>query len=664
MFTDYNKYKQILEAMSDGIYIVDRNLIVLYTNPTIQNMLKDFEVPSELIGAKFTEVFPVMSGYFPNEIETVWVSRKPLRVEHTVQVGVHLVDYESVRIPMLSDTGEVIAVINTIHDVTGYKSIQKELEKSRSLFETMVDNANSVILRMDMVGRVTYFNRFAEQFFGFMRKEIIGKSVQETIIPPRDSGGRNLTGLIRDIVENPAKYSSNENENCRKDGTRVWLSWSNKPIYDALGKVTEILCVGNDITALKKAQQDLVDYQEVLEEKVAARTKELKESEEQYRFLFEEGPSLSIVIAHDATIVDVNNAMARNLGYGRVELIGRNSLDFFVPEQKREAEEFIKRRISGETIVNCENRVRARDGSLRINLTMGQREIRKNGIVIGTLLCGMDITEQKKLEEIKRLQQEDLVRTDKLTSLGVLVSGVAHEINNPNNFIILNSDNLVDIWKEMRSLLDDVSRERPDLRIVGLPYAEIREEMEHLLGGIRQGARRIRTIVQNLKDFARQGPVDMEQSVDIAAVIEASCTIVANLIKKSTAHFKIKSNPGLPKVKGDFQKLEQVVINLLSNACQALTDRVQAITVSAGEDRETGAIRIIVRDEGKGIAHDVLPFIFDPFFTTKRESGGTGLGLAISYGIIKDHKGTLEARSEPGNGSQFTITLPSMEKAV
>lgn len=152
----------------------------------------------------------------------------------------------------------------------------------------------------------------------------------------------------------------------------------------------------------------------------------------------------------------------------------------------------------------------------------------------------------------------------------------------------------------------------------------------------------------------------MNQIVDLNKVIEASTTILANMIKKATVDFKVHLAPDLPKVRGDFQELEQVVINLLTNACQALTDKHQPIEIDTAFNSEEKVVTLSVCDKGKGISADILPRIFDPFFTTKRDSGGTGLGLAISYSIVNDHNGTLSVDSRPGHGTTFVLRLPAL----
>jgi len=267
-----------------------------------------------------------------------------------------------------------------------------------------------------------------------------------------------------------------------------------------------------------------------------------------------------------------------------------------------------------------------------------------------------EIIEREKAEELARQQQEKLFQSEKMASVGILVSGVAHEINNPNNFILLNSDNLSDIWTDLRPFLDRYAKDYGDFVVAGLQYSEIRDEVALIINGIKEGSERITKIVKTLKDFARKDPGNLDQVVDIANVIDDSVTILASLIKKSTDRFTINLSEDLPKIKGNIQQIEQVVINLISNACQALGDRSQGITVSTV--LQDPCISIVIQDEGGGIASEDLKYIMDPFFTTKRDTGGTGLGLSISYNIVKDHGGDLTIQSQVGRGTTATITLP------
>ncbi|MFC1585935.1 ATP-binding protein [Fibrobacterota bacterium] len=269
-----------------------------------------------------------------------------------------------------------------------------------------------------------------------------------------------------------------------------------------------------------------------------------------------------------------------------------------------------------------------------------------------------EIAERERVEQLAREQQEKLIQSDKMASVGILVSGVAHEINNPNNYMLLNSNNLADVWKDLKPFLDTYLKEHGDFVLSGIPYSEIGDDITAMINALNEGPERIKRIVQTLKDFARKDPGSIDQFVDINAVIEASATILANLIKKSTDRFTAPPGKGLPKIKGNFQQLEQVVINLLSNSCQALENRSKEISVAAEFDKTANKVMVAIRDQGKGIAPEDMKFIMDPFFTTKRDKGGTGLGLSISYKIIHDHKGELKFESEPGKGTTATIILP------
>ncbi len=272
-----------------------------------------------------------------------------------------------------------------------------------------------------------------------------------------------------------------------------------------------------------------------------------------------------------------------------------------------------------------------------------------------------EITERKHAEEVARQQQEKLIQADKMASVGILVSGVAHEINNPNNFMLLNSNNIAEVWQELQPFLEKYIEDNDEFMLSGMPYTEVRDEVALMIQGISDGSERIRKIVQTLKDFARKDAGNLDQIVDINKVIGDSETILSNLIKKSTDRFTRKCQDNLPKIKGNFQQLEQVLINLISNSCQALDSRDKEVTVSTEFNADSNSVVVTVRDDGTGIAPENMKHVMDPFFTTKRDTGGTGLGLSISYKIVNDHKGELTFESEPGKGTTATIVLPVSE---
>jgi PAS domain S-box-containing protein len=276
--------------------------------------------------------------------------------------------------------------------------------------------------------------------------------------------------------------------------------------------------------------------------------------------------------------------------------------------------------------------------------------------IIGTWL---DITEKKEAEEKEKQYQEQLMHADKMVALGTLVSGVGHEINNPNNAIMFNAPLLKEIFDEMRPLLDERYRQEGDFDLAGIPYSELKQSVNELFDGIIRSSDRIKGIVADLKSFARPESYNLDQEVDVNRATKTSLALLQNMIKKSTDKFSVEYGKNIPPVKGNFQRLEQVIINLVQNACQALENKHQAIRVSVLYDKKKHRVEVKVEDEGVGIDPDSIKFITDPFFTTRREQGGTGLGLSVSARIIRDHGGTLHIQSQPGAGSVFIVALPA-----
>lgn len=175
----------------------------------------------------------------------------------------HIVSASSA--PLYDDQGNIVAGIVAFPDITARNKAEQALRESERKYRELVENANSIILRMDGAGNITFFNEFAQQFFGYKEDEILGKNVLGTIVPPVESTGRSLTDMIADISQQPELYTYNENENMRRNGERVWITWTNKPIFDSRGKIRETLCIGKDITDQKHAEQAVENAKKKLE---------------------------------------------------------------------------------------------------------------------------------------------------------------------------------------------------------------------------------------------------------------------------------------------------------------------------------------------------------------------------------------------------------------
>ncbi len=288
-------------------------------------------------------------------------------------------------------------------------------------------------------------------------------------------------------------------------------------------------------------------------------------------------------------------------------------------------------------------------------------EIAKKRLAASARLIGT-MVERKKAEAQLKLQSEQLIQADKMVSLGTLVVGVAHEINNPNNFITINTPVLGKAWQSIMPILEEYYADNGDFHVGGLPFTMMRERVPQLLAGITDGSKRIKKTVADLKRFAQSSMPAISEHVDVNSVVKSALILVDNMFKKATHNFSVEYGSNIPSINGNFQHLEQVVINLVQNACQALFDKSKGVFISTSYDEKKQTVLIKIRDEGVGIPEASLSQVMDPFFTTKRSSGGTGLGLSVSSTIVKEHHGQINVTSEPGQGATFTVSLPTQKR--
>jgi polar amino acid transport system substrate-binding protein len=277
-------------------------------------------------------------------------------------------------------------------------------------------------------------------------------------------------------------------------------------------------------------------------------------------------------------------------------------------------------------------------------------------VALRTAELTREIAERKRTEEELRKNQEQLLQAAKMAALGVLVSGVAHEINNPNGLILLDLQLLKDVLEDAEPILDEHAKKHGEFSLGNLRYSRLKEALPRMMSEALDASRRVKRIVEDLKDFGRQGDPDLKDGMSLNDVLQTSIRLVENLLRKSTSRLVIDYAEDLPMVRGNAHRMEQVVVNLIMNACQALPDRergLQLRTFSEGD-----RVCLEVRDEGVGIPDEHLAHITDPFFTTKREMEGTGLGLAVSASIVKEHGGHLEFESSVGHGTVARIQLP------
>jgi signal transduction histidine kinase len=282
--------------------------------------------------------------------------------------------------------------------------------------------------------------------------------------------------------------------------------------------------------------------------------------------------------------------------------------------------------------------------------------------ITSTIMRGLRHRERQLEEAYSSLSEKQLqlVATEKHASLGRLVAGIAHEINNPIQFIHGNMTLLTEAFGDVLPVLDAEAERRPGLRLARLDYAFFRKQLPVLLHDMADGADRIGTIVRELRTFARNDEGRLDEDVDLVAIVHATRRLLHNRLK----HLRVEEDldPALPAVLGNTAQLQQVVVNVLQNAAQAVaSDGTGRITVRARALPGEPWLALEVEDNGCGIAPEIRDRIFDPFFTTRHGAGGTGLGLAITEGIIQEHRGRIEVTSKVGRGTTFRFLLPVKE---
>ncbi len=398
-----------------------------------------------------------------------------------------------------------------------------------------------------------------------------------------------------------------------------------------------------------RLRKENLAYQKSLESKVQKRTHELEEacrqldtSKQTLEALFQAAP-LAVILLDSRHHVTLWNRGAEHL-FGWLASDVEGSLCPLFEGLDTKARAAISRRgLSGQEQI-LYNR-----GGEKLTVSLSTAGLDHNHHETGGMVLLLEnITEKKRL-------QSEADRANRLASLGQLAAGVAHEINNPNGLVLLNMPTLHDI---LTDALTELSQLKPEARVGGLSIDRARNLVPQLTEEMEDAARRIRQIVEDLKDFASRDARDSAINFDLNRSAEKALRLANNTIKKATDCFSCDLGTPLPPVRGNPQRIEQVIVNLLVNACEALPQRSAALKLMTRVDKTKGQVDLQVIDQGCGIRPEDMKHITDPFFTTRRESGGTGLGLSVSARIVREHGGQLHFDSQPGKGTCATLRLP------
>ncbi len=417
------------------------------------------------------------------------------------------------------------------------------------------------------------------------------------------------------------------------------------------------------IHKMDEVYNDLLQYEVALEQKNAA----LEESHQFIESVLASMSDILIVCDRHGAIQEVNASLRRFIGRDEAALRGRPVFELFADEASRaRARDFFSAQ-RREPVQDCELLIAGADGSaLPVSLNCTPRHS-GTGKLVGMVVTGRPVGELRRAysalrqahDDLKRTQQQ-LLHSEKMASLGRLVAGVAHELNNPISFVLGNVLALQRYAGRLQTYLEHVhacdcahTPALDDLRRE-LRIDRILQDMQPLLDGMIEGAERTRDIVDGLKRFSA---IDRhaDEPFNLAEVVGRAVRWVT---RSGLPHFRVTAElPAELPVVGSSGQMQQVIMNIVQNACDATAGQPSPsleISLQPGE----GPIVLRFADNGPGIPPEYLARLFDPFFTTKPVGQGTGLGLSISYGIVERHGGRLEAANRPEGGAVFTLTLP------
>jgi PAS domain S-box-containing protein len=409
-----------------------------------------------------------------------------------------------------------------------------------------------------------------------------------------------------------------------------------------------------DLTGLSKRYSELCDARNDAEIS-------LRESEDKFRSLTGSALDGIILMDHGGNIAYWNEAAATIFGFSDKEAMGHPIHALIDP--RREGEDLTVKPLeqveSGSSFWRTVELIaRNKNGTdVYVELSLSSTTIKGQWHAIWIV---RDISGRKRVEEKARTQRQQLQQADKMISLGLLVSGVAHEINNPNSIALLNVPILARSWESVKPILDDFYEENGDFSIAGIEYSTMRNQIPRICMELDESAVRIKQIVVELKDYARQETSGQMEEVKINDVVKSAVRLTSNTIQKRTRRFVTHYAKEELMVQGNKQRLSQVVINLIQNSLEALEDSEKSLSISTRYNETVDGVEIAISDEGTGIAPEDLQQVTDPFFTTKRTMGGTGLGLSVSAGIVKEHNGLMNFSSEIGVGTQVVIVFPAI----
>ena len=512
------------------------------------------------------------------------------------------------------------------------RKTEEALVKNEQFYRAIVEDQTELICRFHPDGALSFVNEAFCRYFNKTREELLG-SRYRPVIPHEDQIV--MTNAVKALT--PENHVAHFEIRVELSGQGLrWHSWTTRAIYDEVGRLIEHQAVGRDVTERVHSQQ------------------QIRESRNMLRSVFDGISDPLVMVKGDLTVIMLNRAALGFFDAGQYrKLIGLPCLGHLMERYGEDQAERVK--------------AATREGNpSRFDLTANLETTRYeevsiypvSGVDDGAGLAIIRVTDRTK----QVIMERELIQNEKLASLGLLISGIVHEINNPNNFIVFNIPILRDYLREILPVVDEYAEKDPLYEVLGMAYPDFRADVMKLLDNIEHGSHRINVTVAKLKEFSRKREDGGLRTVASAEVIQKALSICHTQIRKTVKTFDVEIDPGLPPMTTDPEAIEQVLINVLINAAQAADkeDSFIRLHVFRGDSWKNRLV-MEVTDNGCGMDERTASRIFAPFFTTKGEGCGTGLGLYISKNLVESAGGSISLESEAGRGTSFRVIFPDLE---
>ncbi|MEG4391966.1 PAS domain S-box protein [Microcoleus sp. BROC3] len=686
--------RTVIDKTSDWIFAKDKNFrYILGNNSFAQALGKTLEeiISKSDLELGFSEelVFGNLAknfrGFRTDDCAVLAgeIIHNPCDLATVADGSVHIFDTQ--KLPLRDAEGNIFAVLAFARDITERHESEAALRRSETRFRSLVANIPGVVYRWQCDFSTSFISNAVYLLTGYPAGDFIsplnrGGRTFASIIYPEDLV--KVEATIRQAIENKQSYNL-EYRLLAADGTVKWVWDKGSPVFDADGNVC---CLDGVIVDIS----DRYCAQEALRQK----TSELEA-------VFLALPDLYFRIDADGIILDYLSGNSSDLHLSPEYFLGQRMIDILPATAASQFERAILEVSENRTPVNLE---------YSLPMPTGEETYEARLLPFNSnqaIAIARNITKRKQAESqlkhknhqleqtLKQLgrTQAQLIQAEKMSGLGQLVAGIAHEINNPVSFIYGNIIYASEYAKNLLQLCTLYQEYYPEPVSSIAEFAEeielefMKEDFPHLLNSIQTGAERIRQIVLSLRNFSRLEESDIKR-VNIHEGIDSALLILQHRLKENGRNRNIeivKEYGNLPPIQCYAGQLNQVFMNILNNAIDALADvryrklELASATDTPGQDfpglplscdglpgirirtevLDNNRVAIAISDNGSGMAESVKSRVFDPFFTTKPVGKGTGLGLSISYQIVVErHGGTLRCISAPGEGSEFAIEIP------